>query len=88
MLVSSYMTPRSTRRLENQLRMEIVKTAIDWDMVLETIPQPGVTEEEDAKRRLLIRMSTKFRESFNNIWRPLLWTGPDLVFIKIAPKSA
>ena len=77
------MTPRSTRRLENQLRMEIVKTAIDWDMVLETIPQPGHSEEEDAKRRLLIRMSTKIRESFHNI---LL--GPDLVFIKIAPKSA
>ena len=47
------MTPRSTRRLENQLRMEIVKTGIDWDMVLETIPRPGDTEEEDAKRRLL-----------------------------------
>ena len=47
------MTPRSTRRLENQLRMEIVKTGIDWDMVLETIPQPGHSEEEDAKRRLL-----------------------------------
>ena len=61
------MTPRSTRRLENQLRMEIVKTAIDWDMVLETIPKPGDTEEEDAKRRFLIRMSTKFRESFHNI---------------------
>ena len=52
--VSSYMTPRSTRRLENQLRMEIVKTGIDWDMVLETIPQPGHSEEEDAKRRFLI----------------------------------
>ena len=57
------MTPRSTRRLENQLRMEIVKTAIDWDMVLETIPRPGDTEEEDAKRRFLIWLSTIFSES-------------------------
>ena len=50
------MTPRSTRRLENQLRMEIVKTGIDWDMVLETIPRPGHSEEEDAKRRFLIQL--------------------------------
>ena len=64
------MTPRSTRRLENQLRMEIVKTGIDWDMVLETIPRPGDTEEEDVKRRCLIQLLTIFRECFYNIRIP------------------
>lgn len=40
----------TTRRFENQLRMEIVKNNIDWDMVLDTIPV-GESTEDDEKRR-------------------------------------
>ena len=40
----------TTRRFENQLRMEIVKNNIDWDMVIDTIPS-GETTEDDEKRR-------------------------------------
>ena len=49
---STFMSSPSvtTRRFENQLRMEIVKNNIDWDMVIDTIPAEQ-TMEEDEKRR-------------------------------------